>query len=295
MTNHGGCVILNEMITYPNRKETRKKFQKTRMPWWSNGKANLLLVPIFSAMDGTVLYSIMEECFFQSALMSIVMSFGVAVVLNVLPLVIAKFLHGAIYKTTKHGLTMFAVFVAGFLLVYGGTVYLRFAYSDMYEQENQSMTLENTVSEEKVENGTENVQEISEKRRKSMAVVTLLSISPLITSLLGFAIAYVSDDEIHRKVECLELEKIEIDEKISEIDAAIAQMEHYMEEGIERELTFDEQAMNAAEDEIIARGNVMKAQARFILAEFLSNPQATTKLSEEMLLKDREESMTREE
>lgn len=229
--------------------------------------------------------------FLQSALMSIVMAFGVAVVLNILPLVIAKFLHGAIYKTTKHGLTMFAVFVAGFLLVYGGTVYLRFAYSDMYEQENQSMTLENTVSEEKVENGTENVQEISEKRRKSMAVVTLLSISPLITSLLGFAIAYVSDDEIRRKVECLELEKIEIDEKISEIDAAIAQMEHYMEEGIERELTFDEQAMNAAEDEIIARGNVMKAQARFILAEFLSNPQATTKLSEEMLLKDKEPSV----
>ena len=76
-----------------------------------------------------------------------------------------------------------------------------------------------------------------------------------------------------------------------EIDAAIAQMEHYMEEGIERELTFDEQAMNAAEDEIIARGNVMKAQARFILAEFLSNPQATTKLSEEMLLKDKEPSV----
>ena len=65
----------------------------------------------------------------------------------------------------------------------------------------------------------------------------------------------------------------------------------YMEEGIERELTFDEQAMNAAEDEIIARGNVMKAQARFILAEFLSNPQATTKLSEEMLLKDKEPSV----
>ena len=71
MTNHGGCAILNEMITYPDRKETRKKFQKTGMPWWSNEKANLLLVPIFSAMDGTVLYSIMEECFLQRPLMSI--------------------------------------------------------------------------------------------------------------------------------------------------------------------------------------------------------------------------------
>lgn len=119
----------------------------------------------------------------------------------------------------------------------------------------------------------------------------ITSLNPDKLQRLGFAIAYVSDDEIRRKVECLELEKIEIDEKISEIDAAIAQMEHYMEEGIERELTFDEQAMNAAEDEIIARGNVMKAQARFILAEFLSNPQATTKLSEEMLLKDKEPSV----
>ena len=35
----------------------------------------------------------------------------------------------------------------------------------------------------------------------------------------------------------------------------------------------------------------MKAQARFILEEFLSNPQATTKLSEEMLLKDKEPSV----
>lgn len=41
----------------------------------------------------------------------------------------------------------------------------------------------------------------------------------------------------------------------------------------------------------VKRGNVMKAQARFILAEFLSNPQATTKLSEEMLLKDKEPSV----
>ena len=28
MTNHGGCAILNEMITYPDRKETRKNFRK---------------------------------------------------------------------------------------------------------------------------------------------------------------------------------------------------------------------------------------------------------------------------
>ena len=30
MTNHGGCAILNEMITYPDRKETRKKISENR-------------------------------------------------------------------------------------------------------------------------------------------------------------------------------------------------------------------------------------------------------------------------
>ena len=35
----------------------------------------------------------------------------------------------------------------------------------------------------------------------------------------------------------------------------------------------------------------LSQEARFILAEFLSNPQATTKLSEEMLLKDKEPSV----
>lgn len=62
MTNHGGCAILNEMITYPDRKETRKNFRKQECHGGVM-KSQSSLVPIFSAMDGTVLYSIMEECF----------------------------------------------------------------------------------------------------------------------------------------------------------------------------------------------------------------------------------------
>ena len=146
--NNGGCDALTQKVTYKDRKTERHGFHKSGMPWWTSGKANLILVPIFSAMDGMVLFSIFDECLTQSVLMGIIMAFGVAVVLNILPLIIARFVHAAIEKTAKNAVFMMCIFIVGFLLIYGGTVYLRFAYSDMYGQESQSMELENIVSDE---------------------------------------------------------------------------------------------------------------------------------------------------
>lgn len=279
--NNGGCAALTQKVTYKARKSERQGFHKSGMPWWTSGKANLILVPIFSAMDGMVLFSIFDECLTQSVFMGITMAFGVAVVLNILPLIIARFVHAAFEKTAKNAVLMMSIFISGFLLIYAGTVYLRFAYSDMYGQENQSMTLENTVSDEdmNISSGSS-----SSDSSKGIAVVLLLSISPLITSLLGFGIAYVSDDETRKKIEYLEIEKIEIDEKISDTQAAITQMENALNEGVKRDLDLDEMAMNAAIEEIIARCDILKSLARLYLAEYLANPSATSKISQEMLV-----------
>lgn len=279
--NNGGCDALTQKVTYKDRKTERQGFHKSGMPWWTSGKANLILVPIFSAMDGMVLFSIFDECLTQSVLMGIIMAFGVAVVLNILPLIIARFVHAAFEKTAKNAVLMMCIFIAGFLLIYGGTVYLRFAYSDMYGQESQSMELENTVSDEGMYTASNN---LSSDSSKGTAVVLLLSISPLITSLLGFGIAYVSDDETRKKIEYLEIEKIEIDEKISDTQAAITQMENALNEGVKRDLELDEMAMDAAIEEIVARCDILKSLARLYLSEYLANPSATSKISQEMLV-----------
>lgn len=279
--NNGGCDALTQKVTYKDRKTERHGFHKSGMPWWTSGKANLILVPIFSAMDGMVLFSIFDECLTQSVLMGIIMAFGVAVVLNVLPLIIARFVHAAFEKTAKNAVLMVCIFIVGFLLIYGGTVYLRFAYSDMYGQESQSMELENTVSDKEMYTISNNS---SVDSSKGIAVVLLLSISPLITSLLGFGIAYVSDDETRKKIEYLEIEKIKIDEKISDTQAAITQMENAFDEGVKRDLDLDEMAMDAAIEEIVARCDILKSLARLYLSEYLANPSATSKISQEMLV-----------
>ncbi len=283
--NNGGCDALCQEVSYRNRKKERQGFHKSGMPWWTRGHANLILVPIFSIMDGMVLFSIFDECLTQSVVMGIIMAFGIAVILNILPLIIARFVHAAFEKTTKHAIFMMSIFIAGFLLIYGITVYLRFTYRDMYGQENQSMELENVVSDTKIHVSSESS---SADSSKGTAVVLLLSISPLITSLLGFGIAYVSDDEIRKKIEYLEIEKIEIDEKISDTKSAIIQMESALKEGVKRELDLDERAMSAAIDEIITRCDILKSLARLYLSEHLANPSATSKISQEMLVESKD-------
>ena len=281
MQNYGGVKAAERENDYSKRMEGIDKEHKVEDPWWATSKANLILVPIFSIMDGMVLFSIFDVCLTQSAAMGIVMAFGVAVVLNVLPLIIAKFAHQAIYKTKRQALTMLLISITGFFLIFGGTVVLRFAYSDMYETESQSIQLENTVSNETtIESETD-----ENSKNKSIAVVILLSLSPLVTSIIGFGIAFISDDEVRRRFEYHERRDIELDEAISDLEAAI----ETMNSDVERDIKLDEDSMNAAIEEIVARADTLKALARHYLAEYLADPRATSKLSAEMRLGDETE------
>lgn len=287
MQNYGGVKAAERENDYSKRMEGIDKEHKVEYPWWATSKANLILVPIFSFMDGMVLFSIFNDCFIESAVMIFVMSFGIAIVLNVLPLIIAKFAHQAIYKTKRQALTMLLICITGFFLIFVGTVILRFAYSDMYETESQSIQLENTVSNETtIESETD-----ENSKNKSIAVVILLSLSPLVTSIIGFGIAFISDDEVRRRFEYHERRDIELDEAISDLEAAI----ETMNSDVERDIKLDEDSMNAAIEEIIARADTLKALARHYLAEYLADPRATSKLSAEMRLGDETESSNENE
>lgn len=278
MQNYGGVKAAERETDYSKRMEGIDKEHRADESICSNSKTNLVTIPIFSIMDGTVLVSIFNDCFVESAFMIFVMSFGIAVVLNFLPVLIAKFAHQAIYKTKRQALTMMIICMTGFFLIFGGTVILRFAYSDMYENDAQSMQLENTVSNETT---TETEAEADENsKNKSIAVVILLSLSPLVTSIIGFGIAFISDDEVRKRFEYYERRDIELDEAISDLEAAI----ETMNSDVDRDMGLDEESMNAAIEEIIARADTLKALARHYLAEYLADPTATSKLSAEMRL-----------
>lgn len=273
--NYGG-VKAAQSESYSLSKEFMEIYQKADVPWWGKPMVILVLTIVFSIMDALVLYSVLDKAMLQSKAMGIIMAWGIAVVLNVIPLLVAKFIHEAIHKTKRYALTLAMIAIVAFFVLFGGTCYLRFAYSDSYGS-SSSTQLINTVS-----NNEEEHERNSENGKKGVAVVVLLCLEPLVTSIVNFGLAYIGDDELKKKIQKLEIREVELREIISDLQAAIATMDTNME----RVCELDEQAMVAAVAEVEARCDILRAIARNLLAEHLANPSATTKLSHEMLLKD---------
>ena len=281
VNNVDGSEVFTQKITYSDRKTSKEQFINAGSTWWSKEKANFFLVPIFSTMDGLVLYSIFDDCLTQSAFMGLIMAAGVALILNIIPVIIAYFLHIMLDKTQRYANVLFIVLLSGFILLYACTVYLRFSYSANYNKQ-ASTGLENTVTDE-----NEEISE-GESGEGGGAVVLLLSVSPLITSMLGFAIAYVSNDPNKKKLDRLEIESIEIDTKIEEVKTAITQLECVIENGIQVDLDNDKRALDDAINEIIVLRPYLKAKARLNLAEYLANPDATSRITKEMIADESE-------
>ena len=261
----------------PNTTKARvKEFLESKYSWWSRNKFIIMLTLVMSVMDGLVLYSVFDKAMMQSWYMGIVMAFGISVVLNLIPIFVSKFVHRAIYKTHKHAKLLAGTAIAAFLILYGATVYLRFAYQDMYgDVEETSIT--NTLTSD----DTQDVEEDNGKEARSRAIVVLLAIEPLATSICGFVLSFLSDDELEREIEILEVQIADLEYEIAWKKAGIAAMAE-RNERLEMELTLEEEMYESEKKRLIAWGEVFKARSRQLLAMSLRDPEAISALSFEM-------------
>lgn len=255
--------------------ESKKKYQEADLAWWSHPIVIVLITLSFTGMDGLVLFGIFDIVMTQSENMGLIMSYGIALVLNVIPLLVAKFVHQAIYGIKRYALLWTIINILAFVILFSSTVYLRFAYQDYYDISSStefvnSVGLNDEMKSDNTKNDTSNV---------SFAIVLLLSVAPLVTSLINFSLAYLSDDELKKCLNALEIRNLELNEVISDCQAALETMDY---DRLEM-LNLDENNLNCAKDSVIAKGEKMMALARLILAEHLANPSATTKLSNEKL------------
>lgn len=254
-----------------------KRRVKAGLSIWQGMTVAFVIACVSTGLDCLTLFTLFDKIFLQSAIMVIAMSLGIAVVLDTLPLVIAKYVHWYLYKLRRHAGSMLLLLIAAFCIIFIATVILRFSYKDQYGDEYQSTQLVNSVSDK---GSVESEETPARDDSKSIAVVLLLSLSPLVTSIVTFGIAYASDDEVKNSYEYHVQREHEIDEAISDLEAAIETMNI----NVQRDIDIDEQAMLAAEAEVISRSNTLKSLARHYLAEFLADPSATSRLSQEMLI-----------
>ncbi|MCI8582940.1 MAG: hypothetical protein HFH13_07400 [Dorea sp.] len=287
-TNTAGVAAMQDE-GYSLPIENEKKLQKTEFAWWSAPTIIIFLTVSMSALDALVLYDIMDQVMTQSEIMGKIVSFGIALILNMMPLLIAKFTHQAMYRL-KRGAAVWAVAVtAAFFVLFASTVWLRFAYQEQYG-ESASNHLTNELQVEEI------VDTSTESNPKGLAVVLLLSIEPLVTSLVNFGLAYIGNDELRERINHLRIRRLELSECESDLKAYLATTEPAeLRRG--QLLALDMERKKAAEDEIHARCDILKARARTYLAEYLKDPEGASYVTaslDEKIEKVSQESQTPE-
>lgn len=109
MSNERGIKIMQDE-GYARPIESENKLQKTEFTWWSSPIFIIFLTVSMSVLDAMVLYDIMDLATTQSENLGKIICFGIALILNMLPLLIAKFVHQAMYKI-KRGAAVWAFFL----------------------------------------------------------------------------------------------------------------------------------------------------------------------------------------
>lgn len=250
------------------KSEVRR--QKTDYTWWSTPAFIIFLTISMSVLDALVLFDILDAAMTQSEYMGKIVSFGVALVLNMIPLLIAKFAHQAIYKISKKAVVWVVVGITAFVILFSSTVALRFAYQDHYgEGDTHQLTNQMELQDESQQ------PEETSSNPKGLAVVLLLSVEPLVTSVINFCLAFITDDEVKKRINHLRKRKIELAEERGELKAYLGISED-PDEWRDKALKQDELRRIACEEDIRRRGDILKAKARFYLAEYLGDPEGVS-------------------
>ena len=238
--------------------------------WWTKTWFVIGFTVVLAAMDFGVLYSVLDMAVTQSQILGILLSVGIAFLLNFIPLLAAKSFFQTIYRIKRGAPMVLAISILIFLVLYSITVVLRFAYRNMYGGSDGGQLI-NTM--ESVAVNTTDVDD-----QKSIATVLLLSVEPLATSIAAFILGFFSSDEVKKRRHKLKRMITQLDESIDELEAAVeCQVISEVEE-----VDSDERLMQSAVQDIKARSNVLRSQARLFLARYLQNPSSITVLSHEL-------------
>ena len=210
-----------ERDTYRTPKKAEEARQQGLRPKWATPYV-LLIVTLGSwGLDSITLFDILDAAMCQSECLGFIIAIGISFFLNVLPLPIALLTHQLIYRIKRGATVLLITLVMLFFLLYTFTFVLRFAYRDQYAKDNTTGQIMNELNVE-----TTNQEEPEEGNARSIAVVLLMGIEPLVTSVLSFILSFLSCDVIEEQICYLHLRNKEIDEAEADLRAYLKSIEN---------------------------------------------------------------------
>ena len=189
---NGGVPAMNPM-PYPSLYKGEKELQACDRPWWQHKVTNALFVLGLSCLDAATLYSVIGDAMAENQYIGKFIAGGLALALNSIALIAGYLVRERYYERSRVPVWALVILSGAFLLLFSATGYLHW--------------------ETRGESG------------ESAALTLLLTASPLVTSVINVYLGFISDDPIRRRINKLRLRRIELQEMLSDLEAAKREME----------------------------------------------------------------------
>lgn len=226
--------------------------------FWNREPVLIVLIISFTLLDASTLYEIFQQVCTQSPLTSLILTFGAALALNFLPLLLVR-----LYKEHSPVWMIIAILVV-FCLLFSALFYLRWqTAADVFAAGSGGMT-------------TMNAEENTLLNDGQTAVTLLLGILPLITSVINAMLSYFQDTT-KNELKQLEVQRSKAKQHLDVVKAAISELDTDWETRLK---DYDEEQYSQAVNSIKATTAMIKTYARVELAKKLKTPEAISTLLE---------------
>lgn len=234
--------------------------------WWCNSFMLMVLTFFFSSLDGFSLYPIFFEMYTQSELLMWITTIGIALTLNFLPILAARFLLDYKYGH-KQSLALFYMILVIYAILYIGLGYLRISTRDLVFD-----TITNYISSSSNLVAMQSIKDTA----SAFSMVLFLCFLNLATSVIAFLLAYRSEDPIKLKI----IATNKAIAKLTKNIAALASTREELESFDYNNALGEEQLKYAIHlDSIRNHASDMMVTYRTMLAKACKNPNKTTEIT----------------
>lgn len=232
-----------------------------------DSKLLAILVIAFIISDFFSLFSVIDAVFYQSIILSVLVTATTAILLEVLPVLGAKFLMMPARKS-KDNYMLIALGV-GFLILVAAISYLRFNSQEIMFSSSDSQLIINGVN-----NVNDTYTYTASDSEQAMTV--LMALLPVLTSMAAFFLTLMDPQSVKLK-NLMKRNKIMLKDELVELMTQEDEIKHELEIDL---FDRDEQLYNNVLKEIDHYGELMKCRVRELCAEFLGTAQAVSDLLE---------------
>lgn len=258
---------------YKLSQEAESDLQRVDRTWWQSTPVIIFLVVSLSLLDAATLFNVLDTVMVENALIGKLMTGGLALTLNFLPLIGGYLLRERYYDRSRVSNFSLAALLATFLLLWGATVYLRFETKELNFSGMES-TMVNTVGTQTAGPDGETSDGVAN------ALTFLLAVMPLVTSIVNLYLGFISDDPVKKRINKLRMRCLELEAMEAELMAAENEM---CQDRIGKLLLLNEDRYRAAVRKTRSRFEGIAAFTRFWLAQYLEDPASISKLSQDAL------------